>query len=187
MKTLNPNVYPHGGYYFLDSDGARLFGQTWQGVIARVIAYRKRAGLPPGDPPNEVVAQACQRNPVLCRDDNGLTAVQTKKASLKTRVIQWLNKLKADKWNQFVDTQLARDRAQVCAGCPKNTSLPGGCASCKAAVKVLREEIIQKRFQDGRLHACEVLGEDLPTTVHLESQTVDNPELPGCCWRRRSI
>ena len=188
MKTLNPNVYPHDGYFFLDSDGARLYADTWAGVVARVARYRRRAGLPAGDPAQEVVTQACQRNPVLCREDDGTTRVQITKESLKSRVIKWLSNLKADQGKQFVDSQLARERAQVCANCPKNTSLPGGCASCRAAVKELRESVLGRRFQDGRLNACLVLGADLQTLVHLETQTVDNDELPSHkCWMRRTI
>lgn len=188
MKTINPNVYPHDGYFFLESDGARLFAQTWPGVVARVVKYRQRAGLAPGDPFQEVTNQACQRNPVLCRDDDGTTQRQVKKESLKTRVIKWLNGLREDKGIQFVDSQLARDRAQVCANCPKNTSLPSGCASCRAAVKELRTAVIGKRYQDGRLNACMVLGSDLQTLVHLEVQTVDNEELPhNKCWMRRTV
>lgn len=185
MKSVNPNVYPKGGYFFKESDGARIFADTWAGVVKRVILYRRRAGLAAGKPEEEVPAQACQRNPVLCQENDN--TFLTKRASLKSRILTYLNGIRLDKNRTFVEDQTARNRATICASCPRNKPIPDGCASCKAAVKQLRESIIERRFQDGRLNACEILGEDLPTSVHLESQTVEEGELPGHCWRRRSL
>jgi hypothetical protein len=187
MKEINNNIYPKEGYYFKESDGSKHFGQTWNGVIARVVAYRRRAGLPPGNPREEVINQACQRTPILCVEDNGARAEQLKRASLKTRVLQWMNAQRANPEKHFVEESLSHSRAAVCAKCPKNTALPGGCASCVAAVKGLRGEIIGRRPQDGRLNACVVLGEDCNTSIQLDLQTVENGELPAECWRRRSI
>lgn len=187
MKSLNPNLHPHEGHFFKESDGATLRGSTWAGVIKRVILYRQRAKLPPGNPEQEVTAQACSRDPVLCREDNGAHAEAVKRQPLKARVLTWLNRVRAEKDKQFVEEATTRQRATICATCPNNKDLPGGCASCKAAVKILREQVIERRFQDGRLRACEILGEDLPTAANLELQTVENSELPAHCWRKRTI
>jgi hypothetical protein len=187
MKALNPNIHPHDGFFFKESDGVTLRGTTWTGVIKRVILYRQRAKLPPGNPEQEVIAQACSRDPVLCREDNGQHAAQIKRQPLKARVLTWLNTLRANKEKQFVEEHVARERATNCAQCANNKDLPSGCASCKAAVKILREQVIERRFQDGRLRACEVLGEDLPTSVNMELQTVEEPSLPAHCWRKRTI
>lgn len=187
MKSLNPNIHPHEGFFFKDADGARIFGDTWAGVIARVRKYRARAGYAPGNPEEEVTQQACARNPVLCNNDPQGHAAHVQNLPLKSRVLTWLNNLTNQKDKQFVEEGLARERAAVCAKCSKNVGLPGGCASCKAALNHLRKQVLDKRFQDGRINACEVLGEDLPTVVHLEIQTVENSALPAPCWRRRSI
>jgi hypothetical protein len=32
-----------------------------------------------------------------------------------------------------------------------------------------------------------VLSEDTPVTVHIDMIAVDNAELPGHCWRRRTL
>lgn len=187
MKTLNPNIHPHDGYFFKESDGATLRADTWAGVIKRVILYRQRAKYEKGNPEQEVIAQACARDPVLCREDNGATASHIKQQPLKARVLTWLNTLRADKDKAFVEEHTARERAAICAACPKNKGLPSGCASCKAAVKILREQIIERRFQDGRLNACEHLGEDLPTSVNMELQSVEDAALPANCWRKRTL
>jgi hypothetical protein len=184
MKTLNPNIYPKGGFSFKESDGATIHGDSWNGVVARVVWYRKNAKYPPGNPVEEVMMQACQRTPALCHENND--SYLTQKASLKSRVLTYLNGWRANKDKQFVSAETARARANVCAQCPLNRSIPDGCASCMEAVRLLRTAVIGRRFVDGRLTACEALGEDLPTSVHLESQTVDDA-LPAPCWRRRSL
>jgi len=188
MKSLNPNLHPHSGHFFVEQDGATLRASTWAGVIKRVVLYRQRAKYPPGKPEEEVTAQACARDPVLCREDNGAHAAEIKRQPLKARVLTWLNNLRSKKAEvQFVDETVTRQRATICASCPNNKDLPGGCASCKAAVKILREQIIDRRLQDGRLRACDVLGEDLPTSSNLELQAVDDGSLPANCWRKRTI
>jgi hypothetical protein len=187
-QSLNPNLYPKDGFMFIETDGVKIFGDTWAGVVQRVILYRKRNGYPPGNPPEEVIAQACARTPAICAPGNNDHASFLKNnASLKSRVIMWLNAAKAASGKQFVEDATSRERAGVCATCPYNKGLPGGCASCKAAVKILREEIIGNRFQDGRLNACEVLGEDIPTSVHMEMQAEERGELPANCWRKRTL
>jgi hypothetical protein len=186
--NLNPNVYPHDGFFFRESDGVRIYADSWAGVVARVIKYRKRAGLPAGNPEEEVSEQACKASPVLCTGDDKRHAAAIKVTPLKARVLSWLNNRQKEKKElSFVEEPTARERAAICATCDKNQSLPSGCASCNAARKIMREEIIGKRFQDGRVDVCAVLAEDLKTSVTLESQTVENNELPGKCWRKRTI
>jgi hypothetical protein len=190
MKSLNPNLHPKRGFTFTDSDGAKINGDTWAGVIQRVINYRKRANLPPGDPTSEVINQACAHEPVLCVEQDPRNLFALKKASLKSRVLAWLAGMRAKKATNEVtygNEQDARNRVNVCITCPHNQAIPEGCASCKAAIKAARDEVIPHRFQDGRLHACMVLGEDLATSVHLEQVTVENGELPPHCWRKRVL
>lgn len=189
MKTINRNIYPKDGYFFVESDGSRLFGDTWSGVIARVAAYRARAKLPPGDPANEVINQACVRNPGICHDTSDVTVQQTLRVSLKGRVLKWMNSQRQipQDARRFVSEELRRARVAICAGCPKNEPLPGGCASCKAALKELRAEVIGKRPVDGRLNACSVLGEDLGSSSNLDLIAVEDGALPGNCWRKKTI
>jgi len=187
MKKINPNLYPHDGYYFVDSDGARIFGDTWNGVVVRVKKYRERAGLPPGNPMEEVMAAACARNPGYCHEANSVSAEQLTKATLKSRILKWLSDFRKIPNKQFVGWDLVHARADVCARCPKNTALPGGCASCRAAVKEARTAIIGDRPIDARLNACVVLGEDPVVTGYFEMQTVENSELPAECWRKRTL
>lgn len=187
--TLNTNVYPKTGYMFQDKDGVKIFGATWVGVFARVIAYRQRKGQEVGDVPGEVIAQACAREPIIC-NHGSREPLQKQSVPLKTRVLAWLNGLRANKEKnppQIVSWELARERTEICAKCPLNQSLQDGCASCRAALRELRNDLVGNRFKDGRLNECGVLGEDLPVSVYLEQQTVERGDLPAHCWRRRSL
>jgi hypothetical protein len=187
---MNPNVFPKSGYMFQERDGTRIFGQTWAGVVARVARYRQRANLPPGDPQGEVVAQACQREPSLCQDDNGQNQAFLQRASLKTLVLQWLSQLRGRAERneiEFVEDAVSRSRADICAKCRHNQPLPDGCASCRAVLVEMRRTVLGKRYIDGRLHECAALGEDTPVSTHLEAQALDRPDLPENCWRRRSL
>ena len=184
--TLNSNIFPKSGFIFKDSEGVKHVADSWPGVIARVKAYRKRRGQPEGDVAAEVISQACAREPVICQRDNGHAAA-VRKASLKSKIINWLNFVRGHQDKRFVEQDLARQRAEICARCPKNVPLPGGCASCTNTLNALRKEILGSRFIDGRLNECEVMEEDLPTVVHVYMVAVENGDLPGHCWRRRSL
>jgi len=190
MKRINNNIYPKDGHWYREKDGAKIRADSWAGVIVRLIAYRKRAGYAPGSPAEEVIAQACSRNPIICTDDNGQQESLVKRATLKSRILSWMalaRKHKAEQKIEYVDAKTAADRAQICAGCRFNASLSEGCASCRQALSEMRNEVLGRRTIDNRLQGCLVLGEDLPTAAHLERETVDNAELPDNCWRKRTL
>lgn len=188
--TINTNIYPKDGYWFQDKDGARIFGQSWVSVFARVAAYRKRTHQPEGNVAEEVTVQACSRNPGLC--NNGVSVSPTDQSlPLKTRVLAWLNGVRerASKGDppHWVDEGTAKTRIIICAACPLNKEIGSGCASCRAAVRELRNSILGGRYQDGRLQGCENIGEDTCVSVHIEQTTLDRPALPVNCWRKRTL
>ena len=187
MKRVNVNIYPKDGYFFVENDGTVIKAMNnWRGVVARVVAYRRRNKLPPGDPTNEVHAQACARNPDGCHDNADPTTMKAiKVATLKGRVLRWLASLRG-KSLLWGDEHNMRARAAVCAGCPAHASIGGGCGACKKAIREVRKDLLGGRPIDERLSGCTVLDEDVAVSCWLDQPTSDNPELPGCCWRRRS-
>lgn len=190
MKRLNPNIYPKDGHSFKDKDGVQHRADSWPGVIARVVKYRQRAGQPIGDPVREVTEQACSRYPLLCNDSSVSQEQALKKASLKSRVLNWMGlarKHKAEQRIEYVDAATAAARAQICATCSLNASLSEGCASCRQTLEEMRKEVLGRRTLDRRLNGCLVLGEDLQTAAHLERPATDNAELPGNCWRKITL
>lgn len=187
MKAINPNIHPHGGYIFDDSDGSRHTGQSWAGVIGRVTAYRKRQGRPNDQTAEEVINQACLRTPMLCTDAPPAEE-QYRVVSLKSRVLLWLSRMKDSKEPRiFVDDPLHAARTDVCFRCPKHTGLPGGCGACTEALKSLKEAIVGGRPYDERLQACDVTGEYMPVAVWLDQQALVDDKLPHTCWRKRSL
>jgi hypothetical protein len=192
MKKYNVNVFPHKGHRFKDRDGATIVGETWGGVINRVIARRKRNNMPMGNPHEEVMEQACQQEPSACSETNDAReqARQThlKVASIKVRILQWLTRLKTP-IDHFVEPAEAARRADICAGCPKAIGLPEGCGSCRKASEEMRNGLLAGRKSDGRLihRGCDVFGSDLATHVWLELVAEDRPEAPGNCWRKRTL
>jgi hypothetical protein len=190
MKKLNSNLYPKDGHFFVERDGARIFADSWKGVFKRVLGYRQRAGYPIGNVEEEVIAQACARNPVICSEDSAAYVKEVSRASLKSRVLQWFMKRQAEKQSEpfvFVPDDERNNRVNTCAACPNNQGLPEGCASCKAAVKEARGSIIGPRAVDARLNSCSVLGEELNTSVWLDRLRVEEPDLPAHCWRKRQV
>lgn len=190
MRTINRNMYPRDGHYFKEQDGVRIGADSWAGVIKRVANYRARAGYPPGNPEEEVMAQACDHNPGICTDENQAYKVEVVRASLKNRVLIWLLQMRTRKEKEsigIVVEQDARNRAQVCATCPRNQSLPEGCSTCRQAVEESRRQLIGSRFTDARVNSCDVLGEEINTSMHLDLVRIEHPGLPEYCWRKRVL
>ncbi len=190
MRKINVNLFPRSGYFFKEADGTILRAEVgWAGVIARVKAYRRRNNLPPGDPDAEVNEFACKQNPNLCTEVSNAQIMQTRRVSIKGKLLTWLNKMIAlikKEPATFVSAELSKQRADICAGCPFNTPISESCTPCRKAMNELRRAVVGGRSLDTRVTGCLVLNEDIPTTVWLDMQTVANAELPGHCWRRRS-
>lgn len=191
MKSINPNIYPKGGHFYEERDGARIFGPSWNGVIERVKRYRQRNGIPLDKTEEEVIAQACSRNPSLCTaDDGGVREVQLKATSMKSRILLWIIRMRKRKTEdsvRYVSDEDYKKRADICAQCPRNKPVQGGCSSCTAALKEGTESILGSRWVDGRLNGCEVLGEYLKISAALDEQSEVNDKLPGNCWRKRTL
>lgn len=191
MKRVNVNMHPKDGHFFKLADDAVVFGLSWTEVIARVVAYRKRNGLPPGNPEEEVHAQACQRNPNLCYDDTGVSQQAyertEKRITVKGKVLKWFSDMVNRLRNhdiRYVEPAEVAKREAICGLCPKNIAYAEGCSSCKAAVKEFRSTLLVKRRVNASLNACSVLGEDTATSVHFDEHRVTNSDLPANCWRR---
>lgn len=194
MRRINDNLYPkNGGYLFIESDQSRHVGGSWGNLLLRVVAYRKRAKLPAGNPEVEIQEQACARNPGLCYESDGgsMPVAMKKTVSLKSRVLKWCSVLTGRQQNgdlRYVSLQETHDRVNICAACPKNTVYPDGCSSCKKAIKEYRKNLAPGRPVDTvRLHGCSVLGEDTGIATHLDEHRVANPELPSHCWRKVGV
>lgn len=192
MKKVNPNLYFPSGYVFKEADGTVLRSSSWRSLYAKVAEYRRINGKPPGDPENEVQAQACARSPHLCHDDKpAVPAPRTEKQrneSLKSAVLRSMSEMArrvSKNEVNFVPDDLAAARADVCRRCPMQVSVGGGCGSCKQAVRGLAKQIRGKHPElpgDG----CSIFQIHTPSQAYLDDPGVRQGELPPECWRRVS-
>lgn len=185
----NQNLYPDGGYIFIEGDGTRFRGESWRDLIAKVKSYRERNKKPPGNPEDEVFSQYCVRMPSHCKDMRHVPVQSAGHSlTLNQRVIQSIANLM--EWKRRapiarVPDSEAAERAAICASCPRQKTLVQSCQQCLTTVKHGRKVILDGApSQHQGLLACEALGEDLPITVHIEQPPVAQDKVPAHCWRR---
>lgn len=187
----NPNLYPDGGYIFVEGDGTQFRGDSWKNLKGKVADYRERNKLPAGDPETEIFSQYCARVPSHCKNmtDGPVRVIDgAHSLSLNQRVMQFISNLL--EWKRKtaiprVTDSVAAERAAVCASCPRHKPLVQTCQQCLNTVKHGREVILDgAASQHQGLLACEALGEDLPLTVHIEQPPVPADRVPANCWRK---
>lgn len=190
MLRINLNLYPKDGYFFTERNGSRIVGESWKDVFAKVKAYRERNDLPEGRIEEEVLAQACSRNPHLCYSDQG-TPVQPAgrpgNETLRSRVFNWLEgmvKARASGPLRQVSNGLAAQRAEICARCPFNVQFGETCHACQIALNEYRGKLIEGKIVDRRLGGCSQLGCDLLTAILLDEAAIRSDQLPANCWRK---
>jgi hypothetical protein len=85
----------------------------------------------------------------------------------------------------MVATEVAAQRAGVCALCPRQQSLSSACEACLTTIKDARKVILGEQVAANQsLHPCGALGEDCVTMVHLDVPRANEVEQPPNCWRR---
>lgn len=203
---FNPNIYPAMGYIFVEADGTRFRGSSWEDLTQKVAEYRsQRGGV--GDVRGDVIRQNCKKQPAACRDN----APEAPKKSPRTpipdaprpivppglpggsgnimaRVSKWLNHLldlKRKNSLAFVPAPEARRRALVCSQCPKQVALSSNCGGCMTTLKFVKGQILAGQAPvDKLVLSCSVLAEDQGVGVHLVSPASSDPALPANCWRK---
>lgn len=186
----NPNLYPDGGYLFVEGDGTKFRGESWKNLISKVRDYRQRNKRPAGDPESEIFSQYCSRMPSHCKNmSTGPVVIQgSHSISLNQRVLQFIANLL--EWKRKaaiprVADSVAAERAAVCAACPHNKPLVQTCQTCVKSVAHGRKVVLDGAASHHQgLLACDVLGEDLPLTVHIEQPKVPEGRVPPYCWRK---
>lgn len=186
----NPNLYPEGGYFFVESDGSRWRGDSWKDLIAKVSAYRERNGRVVGEVEQDIFSQYCSRIPAHCRDMTNPPIQNAHSLSFNQRVLQRFSELldqkrKAPKSLGRVSDAVAAERAAICARCPRQQPLVESCQTCINGVKHGRVALLDNAASlHQNLLPCGALSEDPQTTVHLDLPPVDSAALPTECWRR---
>lgn len=185
---LNSHLRPPGGYTFTDSDGTSHTGSSWPHLVRLVAQHRALTGMLPGDPAREITAVVCMRDPRLCSAGGRDPLHRVDKEAFYLRVIGWMLKLTETvrrKAVKYVDGITARDRAEICRGCPFQNGWEKDCSSCRESTRAVHRQLIGDRENFGKgLLGCLILSEDTSVSVHLDAEKVSNPNLPERCWRR---
>ncbi|SRR6266498_1355332 len=188
MLSLNPNLWPDGGWFFKDADGVKHTANSFANLIKTVTQYRERRGVPVGDPTQEILVQLCGRNRGFCKDSHPAPIPESPSPTLMLKILnflQWLIQEKRLGHVRLIDRNVALARAHICARCPRQRALPTTCGSCKEGISNTRRALLdgQEPVHAG-IQVCSVLEEDVATVVHVAVPQRHDEGLPAECWRR---
>lgn len=182
--SRNPNLYIP--IEFVDRDGTVHTARDWDELAAKVIGYRERRRLDPGNPQQEITEQACRNWPDRCVDNTPRSFPETQ-PKLHHRILSWVGNLAGIIGSVgYVSPEEAARRADICAACPRQKAWQGGCASCRTQVNGVVRELLKGRAQSAKMKAlsgCDALSEDTRLSIWVRQKPVDGP-LPDACWRR---
>lgn len=185
VLRLNPNLFVP--IEFFDTDGSHHTARDWDELAAKIIGYRERRRLPPGNPQQEIVDQACSRWSDRCIDASPRNLRQLG-PELNRRILSWIGNIVAFIHKiGFVDKVEAARRAAICAACPRQASWQDSCASCRSQINRVAKELLDGHpFTDQMkaLNGCDALGEDTRVSIWLSQEPVNVAGLPEHCWRK---
>lgn len=195
---LPPTDNGQGGWHYPVAEHVILRGQTEEILTKQIFEYRLRNNLPIGDIERDIDAYYCNRWPQAChleaKDTDGQPKPAQRRTSLIERIALWAStafRTMPKGGYELESTPEAIRRAQACLGCPKNVSWRSGCSSCNASTNKLLLELrkLRKTPHDGNLLACDVIGADNQSSVHLPISATpiteeQRSQLPSHCWRK---
>lgn len=201
---LNLALYPPLGFVHKEPDGTKFRGSSWRNLEDKIREYRAQRG-DPGDVAGDILKQACQNQPAICRDsipprpsprerrpDKAMPASQVTSrifGDVTARVSNWVNSFLVRARQgaiQRVPSGEARNRANICGQCPMQQVIASSCGGCVSAIRLARGAILSGEGSIApHLQACRVLGEDTSCSIHLVLKAEADPQLPDHCWRKQ--
>jgi len=191
LKSLLVTV--PGGWTFKDpTSGFVSDANIFIDLVAKVAAHRRNNNYPPLTEA-EIEDQICRSlSPAsqaeFCEGGARLPATipWTDVMSFLKTAAAWLGSRMAQ-----VPQAEAERRAAICAQCPFNRGLAGGCAACQTAVNILRSEVLHaSTSHDSELQACAICNCDNRATVHIPIATLETVphdfSVAGWCWRNKN-
>ena len=185
-------IIPPGGYHFVDRSGGtenRITGSGYANVAENLLSFRLKNGYPMGNPLQEVYDYVCSNWRHVCTDTNPEPAPIDPRASLASRVSDWVGRfVTLTGPDAGAEETVAKQRADVCRGCPKNQNYRGGCTPCVASIE--QQSFIYRRNRDvpggDTLGACTVLNEHTRTSVWSTKlkPIPAGADVPDTCWRK---
>lgn len=181
--------YPQGSVMIRADDREEL--------TRRIFEYRLRNNIGTESIEEDVDRWYCDKYPSFCfpspRDGNP-KAPWSSNESMLHRVSRWvaaaIHKTPRGGY-PLVTSQVAEERATICAGCVMNIAWRGGCGGCSASTLQLLQQLkqLKKTKQDGSLRGCSIGGWENSTSVWLNPElmpvtTDQRDSMPAHCWRK---
>lgn len=197
-----------GGYHY-DEKGKTIIddAESYVDLVNKLAEYRGFCGLALGDPQGDVDRFICTTYPNMCgrypaAEPEGVDTVELSygvpvKKTPRERVMQWAaNRMQKVGQIEFVDSEEAERRAEICAGCPHQVQWNEpieGCPGCQVYVQEAEAMLVKlranKQLAENRIagQSCTVAGHDLQTACWLEEPALRHRrnytgQLPEFCW-----
>lgn len=214
MTTIGPtpvmtSVMMPGGWHY-EEHGKMIVEEavSYDDLINKLAEYRGFCGQALGDPQADIDSYICSKYPNMCGryaapEEEGVDKVELCYGrpiikSPRERVMQWAaNRMQNAGQIEFVDSEEADRRAQICAECPKqvqwNQAIEG-CPGCQTYVEEVEAMLIKLRRNKVSVsilnlygHSCTVAGHDLETACWLEEPALRHRKnytgkFPHKCW-----
>ncbi len=193
MLIPKTSVIPPGGFHFIDTSSGvpvRIEGDSADDVANKLLLFRTRNGLPPGNPLEEYRKWLCESWPHFCIDSSP-PAVPSGSgvAHISSRVATWMaDFIRNYRGSDLVLQSEADRRAGICAECPRNVLYNAtGCGSCLESISrlsfIYRASRVTK--YDDHLRACMTTAQHNGSAVWASKLPPADPStLPSHCWRR---
>ncbi len=191
LKSLN--ITPPGEFRFKDPDsGFEMKEGTFYELTRTVSIHRRNNNFRPLSEA-EIEDAVCQRLTPAAQAEYCAEGARIPTFVPWTDVFSFLRTASA--WllsgAKTVPQAEAERRASICAGCPYNRGLSGGCAACSNAVNSLRRELLHKSTSvDAKLEACAICNCDNKTLAHIPIKTLETVphdfSLASWCWRNKN-
>jgi hypothetical protein len=194
MELLNTRDTPPTGWVYVErATGTHFERNSYDQLVAAVVAHREYRGLPVHEAERDIQDQICltlgeptcrraATDPAPIRDRTRGLDVDTL-MSANRALFGWLGTGGAT-----VAPSVSQDRAKVCLSCPLNK--PVSKCSCSPFYKVLQTTIPKERVIDG-LQVCMACGCSLKAKVLLTDEVIKgssrNADFPAWCWQRAIV
>lgn len=200
-----------GGYHY-EENGKMVVEEaaSYEDLIAQLAQYRAANGLPLGDPQYDIDKYICSKFPNMCGGrmpdpEEGVDPIELSygkpvKRTPRERVMQWAANRMHSATIEFVDKEVAENRAEICGSCPMrrpwNDAIEGcpGCADYVQQAEVNLFKIRAGRKTTAQIggHMCDIAGHDLETACWLEEPALRHRrnyrgQFPDACWLKDLI
>lgn len=200
LEIINPDESPPGGWRFVQKESGRVFEHyAHKPFLEQIRDHRLANGYPiSADWVAEIHDELCREHPewgnTICRRIGANSGPRLLSFAATMSFLQLLGKW-VTAGAPYVDQEVAEERAEICASCPKNVYSEFGCGNCTTKIQQIISIIGGKRTTslDDKLNSCAICSCNLKAAVHfpLESQESNlTPEMKQelrdvpWCWKK---